>query len=205
MLSFLSRFGTVTGLDPYRPALRMAKTHFSGPLVEGTAEQLPFGDDCFGLVTAFEVLYHRRVRKVETALREFNRVLAPGGYLVVADSAYAGLKSDHDLVSHTARRFSRNQLCRYLQDAGFEVVSAAYAYAALLPVVYAIRKLKRLRRRQGPAKAEINAVPPWINQALVSWFAVEARLSKHFPLPFGLSIQVVGRKKPILPTPASPA
>ncbi len=196
MLSFLSRFGTVTGLDPYRPALRMARTHFNGPLVEGTAERLPFGDNCFGLVTAFEVLYHRRVRNVETALAELCRVLAPGGYLVVADSAYAALESGHDRVSHSARRFSKGQMCRYFENAGLEVVTATYAYAALLPAVYAIRKLKGLHGATGRATTELKAVPSWINQALIKWFAVEARLAKHYPLPFGLSVQVMGRKSP---------
>jgi len=194
MLSFLTRYGPVTGLDPYRPALEMARGASSSPLVQGSIEQLPFRANQFHLVTAFEVLYHRGVLDVVRALRELHRVLAPGGYLVVADSAYKALASRHDQVSHGARRFSRRELQAYLEAANLEIETATYAYAALLPVAYTVRKLQAGPGRMDEPTADLAAVHPWINQALIDWFAIEARLARSFSFPFGLSIQIVARK-----------
>jgi len=194
MLSFLTRYGRVTGLDPYRPALKMAGRLFNGPLVQGGIEQLPFRGHQFHLVTAFEVLYHRGVQDVTRAIRELCRVLVPGGYLIVADSAYKALASGHDRVSHAARRFSRRELKCHLEAAGLEIETATYAYAAVLPVVFLFRKLQTLIKPSDEPTADLTAVHPWINRALIRWLAFEARLTRLGPCPFGLSVQLVGKK-----------
>ncbi|XVV09418.1 class I SAM-dependent methyltransferase [Actinoplanes sp. CA-131856] len=81
-------------LNPRRPGLRLTLTDFSAAMCERLedvagadvrrcdATDLPFADGRFDAVIANHMLYH--VDEPELALREFARVLRPGGRLYVA-------------------------------------------------------------------------------------------------------------------------
>ncbi|MEO1290764.1 MAG: class I SAM-dependent methyltransferase [Chloroflexota bacterium] len=51
------------------------------------AEQLPFHNDSFDIVMANHMIHH--VQNISTALAEFQRVLAPGGLVVIATNSIA--------------------------------------------------------------------------------------------------------------------
>ncbi|MBI5814387.1 MAG: class I SAM-dependent methyltransferase [Nitrospinae bacterium] len=194
MLGYLSKYGRVTGLDPYPPALEMARKRFAGPLVMGEIGSLPFADGSFDLVGTFEVLYHKGIADVEDAVRELARVLAPGGRLVVVDSAYPSLASAHDLAAHSARRFTMEQMREIFEKAGLNVTRSTYAYCALLPVVWVVRRLKGLLGLDRRPEAELSPAPEWLNAAMIRWFRLETAVAGVFGLPFGLSLQIAGEK-----------
>lgn len=195
MLHYLEKFGEVTGVDSYFPALEMARTHFSGALIEGDCCNLPFPEEHFSLVTACEVLYHRNIVDVHQAVRECTRVLKPGGYFVVVDSAFSACSSAHDIAAYGARRFDRDTLVTAFQDADLEVIHSTYAYALLLPVVWVVRRLKELLNIVEQPGAEIAKTWSPLNALVILWFTLEAQIAGRWGLPFGLSIQVMGRKK----------
>lgn len=194
MLRYFGRFGQVVGLDRYLPALGMCRSHFAGPLVQGECGRLPFADGGFSLVAACEVLYHRNITDLTGTVRELARVLSPGGSLLLVDSAYSGCSSDHDLAAHGARRFTRGELVAVMESAGLEVVHATYAYALLLPLVWLLRRGKRLLGVKEAPGAELHAAWPPVNRLVVGWFTLEAAVAGRWGLPFGLSVQVLGRK-----------
>ncbi|MDQ4142418.1 MAG: class I SAM-dependent methyltransferase [Actinomycetota bacterium] len=75
-----------TGLDVTPGALALARRRFElegarGHFVNGSVTELPFPDDRFDLVFSHGVIHH--VHGTEAALREFHRVLRPGGTLLV--------------------------------------------------------------------------------------------------------------------------
>jgi len=194
MLHYFGRYGEVAGLDRYLPALQMCRSHFSGPLLQGECGALPFAAGSFALVTACEVLYHRNVADVAAVVREFARVLQPGGSLLLVDSAYAGCYSDHDVTAHGARRFTRGELAAVMQSAGLDVVHSTYAYALLLPLVWLLRRCKSLFGICEEPGGELAETWKTLNSLVVSWFSVEAIIAGRWGLPFGLSVQVLGRK-----------
>lgn len=194
MLHYLAAFGEVTGLDRHLPALQMAQSHFSGQLVQGSLDRLPFSDEQFFLVNATEVLYHRTIADVQEALAELVRVLEPGGWLLVVDSAYGSLASGHDEIAHGARRFTRPMLMKACREAGLEIVHATYAYSLLLPVVWLVRRWKALRPKGADLQPELQPAPKFLNHILSRWFSLEAQVAGRWGLPFGLSVQVLGRK-----------
>lgn len=195
MLHYFGAYGDVVGTDRYFPALEMARTHFTGPLIQGDCNRLPFPDARFTLVAACEVLYHRNIEDVRQAVGELARVLAPGGSLLVVDSAYSACASGHDRAAHGARRFTREELSEVFRQAGLEVLHATYAYALLLPVVWAVRRFKALW--PGPEEPRCELGKTWgpLNALLIKWFSLEAAVAGSRGLPFGLSVQVLGRKR----------
>lgn len=194
MLDYFGRYGYVTGIDQYFPALTMSRSHFTGPLIQGTCGALPFADGSFTLVAACEVLYHRKVADVSAAVREFARVLRPGGALVIIDSACAGCCSEHDNVAHGARRFTKKELIALMDSAGLEVVHATYAYALLLPVVWLVRRFKTFFGIKGGQGGELRGTWSFLNALVIRWFSLEAKVAGRWGLPFGLSAQVLGCK-----------
>ncbi len=70
------------GLDASMPLLRQATTGYR-LRVEGSAEALPFRSQSFDVVIALNMLHH--VINPENAVREFARVLKPGGALLALD------------------------------------------------------------------------------------------------------------------------
>jgi len=195
MLHYLGKYGEVTGVDRYLPALEMAQSHFSGPLLEGDCCQLPFPDSQFSLVAACEVLYHRNVIDVQRALLECARVLEPGGHLVVVDSAYSACFSAHDRTAHGARRFDKVMLVEAFHAAGLEVVGATYAYSLLLPVVWFVRRWKEFWKIKEQPGEELSETWGPLNTMMIGWFFLEAQIAGRWGLPFGLSVQILGRKK----------
>ncbi len=194
MLHYFSRYGEVVGLDRYLPALHMCRQHFSGPLLQGECGSLPFADASFAMVAACEVLYHRNIEDVAATVREFARVLQPGGVLLLVDSAYSSCFSEHDRVAHGVRRFTRGELVSAIHAAGLEVVRSTYAYALLLPLVWLLRHCKSLFGIKGDPGGELYATWRPLNSLIIRWFALEAALAGRTGLPFGLSVQVLGRK-----------
>lgn len=74
----------VVGLDFCRPMLDLAKQKSSQlPFIEGDGLRLPFADGTFDAVTAGFVV--RNLANVEDGLREFRRVLKPGGVVAILE------------------------------------------------------------------------------------------------------------------------
>lgn len=194
MLHYFGKFGTVVGVDRYLPALNMTRTHFTGPLLQGDCSRLPFSDGQFSMVAACEMLYHRNVADVRQAVTELARLVEPGGHLLIVDSAYSACSSAHDEAAHGARRFTKEMLTAYCQDAGLELLHATYAYALLLPVVRVVRWLKSFRANTDQPGEELHESWGVLNRLLICWFALEAQVAGRWGLPCGLSIQILCRK-----------
>lgn len=81
---------SVTGIDPDEHALRLARRKLDGRaldarLLPGRAESLPFDDGSFDLVVSSLMLHHLGSATKLEALREWRRVIAPGGALLLVD------------------------------------------------------------------------------------------------------------------------
>jgi SAM-dependent methyltransferase len=76
---------------------------------------VPF-DGKYDLICMFDVL--EDVEDDAGALTRLASMLEPGGHLVISVPAYAWLWSDHDVVLHHFRRYSRSRLRSDLTTAG---------------------------------------------------------------------------------------
>jgi hypothetical protein len=81
-----------------------------------------------------------------------------------------------------------------MQGAGLEVLHATYAYALLLPMVWCLRRLKALLGVKDKPGGELHETWSPLNTLVTCWFTLEAAIAGRWGLPFGLSIQVLGRK-----------
>jgi SAM-dependent methyltransferase len=155
-----------------------------GEGVCGSATALPFADETFDVVAAFDVVEH--CEDDGLALAELTRVLVPGGRLLLSVPAYQWAWSDHDVRAGHYRRYRRSQLVTLVASAGLDVQRATYAFTSVFPFFLAERAVRRLRR--GRRDSSLPAVPGAVDRLLVRLSRVDRRLLRRRDLPFGSSV-----------------
>lgn len=177
------------GVDFHPEALRLARTRSSTPVCRASAESIPLADACVDVVVCLDVLYHSAVATPADAMREMARVLRPGGILVLNVPAYEYLRSGHDIVIHTARRFTRRDVAELLHGAALERLELTHWNTLLFPGAALVRLTRRNR-----TESDLRAIPAWANRMMAGLLGVERKMLNRLPLPFGLSIFAVARK-----------
>jgi hypothetical protein len=102
------------------------------------------------------------------------------------------LWSDHDVVNHHKRRYTRRTLARQLRATGFEVDRITYFNTLFFPLVAGIRLV--CRRGSTTPVSDIALPSPRVNSLLREIFAGERWLLRRVNLPVGVSLLAVCRK-----------
>lgn len=192
MLQELAPFGTVEGVDISGEALQFCRKRGLDNVRQADVTQMPFPDEQFDVVTALDVLEH--LDDDTAALREFRRVLKPGGRVFVFAPAHKWLWSLQDEVSHHKRRYVRRTLRDVVTDAGLEIERQTYVSTFLLPVIYLGRQWLKVRMKFQEFNTENNLHPAWSNTILRNVFESEIPILRFMNMPFGASLLCVARK-----------
>lgn len=161
----------------------------AGQDVCASALALPFADETFDVVAAFDVIEH--LDPEETGVAELARVLRPGGRLLVSVPAYQWAWSDHDVRAGHYRRYTRSRLEAAITRAGLRVERSSHAFALVFPMFAAERLL---RRRRGPSPDRLPSVSPWQDRVLRGLCRVESRWLRRRDLAYGSSILLAATK-----------
>ncbi len=188
-LKWLSAFGAVTGVDFHPLATRYA-SQVSARVVQASVQSLPFASASFDLVTSFEVLYHMAVTNDEEALREFVRVLRPGGWLLVRVPAHNWLRGAHDRHIHTRHRYAPRELRQKIACSGLTLRRLTSLGLFLLPAAIA----RRLVQSPAEAHTDVMLPPPITNHLLTAILSLEGAWVRRFNLPAGLSLLALAQK-----------
>ena len=190
-LLFLSRYGSVTGLDISGHALRFCAGRGLTDLNRASVMALPFREETFDLVTSFDILYFEGIDDA-TALRETARVLRPGGRFLIRVPAFDWLRGRHDERVSTAHRYTSKELSVKLVQSGFEVEFMSYVNMLLFPVA----ALKRLSERWLPAQkdSDLASNAGVFSGLFKGCLVLESRVISKCRLPYGLSVVSVAKK-----------
>ncbi|MGH3471693.1 MAG: methyltransferase domain-containing protein, partial [Nocardioidaceae bacterium] len=164
----------------------------SGEGVCASALALPFKDESFDVVGAFDVVEHCEHESV--ALDELGRVLVRGGRLLLSVPAYQWAWTDHDIRAGHYRRYSKPAIVDAVQRAGLVVQRATYGFGAVFPVFMAERVIRRIRHHQTQQVNEIQHVPAAVERLLMGLTKVDVTVLKRGNLPFGSSVFLAATK-----------
>ncbi len=191
LMSSLTDLGEVWGCDVSPEALAFCRQRGIGNLVQCSVERLDFPDNAFDVLTSCDVIEH--VEDDNQALREFHRVLRPGGVAVLTVPALRCLWSPHDEVLSHLRRYHRKPLRRMLRAAGFEELKLTYVTSFLLPLMM-IHRLWIRCVGASARKTGITPLPYGIDRLFLAIQELEAFFVHTSGLPWGASLVAVVRK-----------
>jgi SAM-dependent methyltransferase len=109
----------VTSVEPSGPALELLGARATGPVVQASAEALPFEDSAFDGAVLGEVLEH--VEDDLAGLRETTRVVRQGGVVAISVPANPAWFGPSDEWAGHHRRYTRAALLELCSGAGLEV------------------------------------------------------------------------------------
>jgi len=160
------------------------------------AQQLDLPDASFDVITASDVLEH--LADEQKALQGWQRVLRPGGLLIVFVPAFMFLWTEHDEANRHYRRYRRQRLRGLLEANGFFVERSSYWNVFLFAPIAAIRLLRKLlpRKRAPSGEGDLFKPPALVNTLLTGLLHAENRLMRlGFNWPFGVSVMALARKR----------
>ena len=189
-LEMLSEFGDAQGVDLSAEALAFCRTRGLEHVKQGEAENLPYEDKSFDLVTGLDVVEH--LDDDLAGLKEMHRVLRPSGRALVFVPAFMFLWGVQDDISNHRRRYTLAEIKDVLQRAGFEVERATYANITFFAPILLGRVLMRITGYR-PASENILTIRAF-NGVLGRLFGAEASFLRHLNFPFGVSIVCVARR-----------
>ncbi|MCB2155784.1 class I SAM-dependent methyltransferase [bacterium] len=187
------------GLDFSQLALKFCRDRGIENLALADVVHLPFETGSLDLILALDMMEH--VERDDLLIREFNRVLRPGGYLMATVPAHEELWSDHDIALHHFRRYSHKSLRKLLASGGFRPVKYSFAIFFVHPIIIGFRRLQRwwqrstgVREARRP-KTHLIPLPRPANTFLRKLLHLEARMIRHIDLPAGTSLITLARKE----------
>jgi len=191
-MGYLSDYGTVVGMDYSTEALRFCRLRKRERLGQASVMRLPCRDEIFDLVASFDVICQFGVTDDDLALREFARVLVPGGLLVLRVPGAKWLRGRHDTAADVEKRYNLHEMERKLCAAGLQPEHISHANTFLFPIAVAKRLSERIISPQPGSDLTLGMGPfNGLLSAVLSW---EAPLIARHRLPFGLTIVALARK-----------
>jgi SAM-dependent methyltransferase len=146
----------------------------------------------FDVVGAFDVLEH--VTDDDRAVAGLFATTAPGGGSIVLVPQHPWLWSETDVFARHIRRYTRHELVRKLERAGFRVTTATSFVTTLLPAMIVSRTLRRGAVTNRELESQL--VPPRpLNVLFEQILEGERRLIEMgVSLPVGGSLLIVGQR-----------
>jgi len=189
-LEMLSQFGDAEGVDVSAEALAFCRERGLADVRQGAAEQLPWEDGSFDLVTGLDVVEH--LDDDVAGLKEMRRVLRPGGYTFLFVPAFMFLWGVQDDISHHRRRYTLKSLRQAANAAGFEIERLTYANLTFFLPVFMGRLLMRATGIRPASENNINVQA--LNGLFGRIFGTESSILRHVNLPLGVSAICVARR-----------
>lgn len=191
-LEMLSRFGQVTGLEYDDTAARFASERGVAPVLKGRLpDELPFSHGEFDVIILLDVLEH--IDDDRAAVKCLERILAPGGTIVMTVPAFPFLWSYHDIQHRHKRRYRYPEVRSLLLESGLRIHRLTFFNTWLFPVIVVTRLFRRMKSSV-KVGADAGIPSPFMNEILRSVFSSERRLITWMKMPFGASLLAVAHK-----------
>jgi SAM-dependent methyltransferase len=191
----LSRFGTVKSVEFDKECYEFTKKEVEIDIVNGSITDLPFENESYDLVCAFDVIEH--IDDDKLAVSEMRRVCKTGGNLCVTVPAFMLLWSEHDIINQHYRRYRKHEMVSL-----FEQNSSIYAtyFNSFLFLPIAFFRVLKTAISGKPKLEEAQSDFIVLRQNIFTWgakmiFSLEKPLLKMgLKFPFGVSVLLSAKK-----------
>jgi len=191
--------GELFGIDYSEEAIRLTNARSGIDVRQGSVSALDFEDGSFDAVVSLDVLYHLGVDE-PVAIKELFRVVKPGGYIVLNLPAFESLRGTHDIIVHTRERYTKKSVYQKLSfSEDIDSINLLYWNVLLFFPLFVWRKIsnKFVKNTPNHSHSDINMTPKFINSCLNCLMYLDHFLAKRLAFPFGSSLFVIIKTKPV--------
>lgn len=170
-ISMLKKYGKTFGLEPCDFVVKFAQEKHPECLIKQgyLPDNNPYNTEKFDLITSLDVLEH--IEKDVEALKCLKNMLTKNGLLVLTVPAFQSMYSYSDAAAKHFRRYSKKELQKKLNDAGFSNFKIYYFNTFLFLPIYIIRMLLKIFKIK--AVDELKMPSTLINKLLYMLFQLE--------------------------------
>ena len=194
----LMEYGKVISLEYDEECCKFARNELGFEVINGSATKLPFKDNSFNLICAFDVIEH--IEDDQLAIKEIERVcMTNSGYIILTVPAFSFLWSDHDVVNHHFRRYTMRRLLNLIDEKA-KIIKKTYFNFLLFPLISIFRLASNSRLKKtnpGNAKSDFDNINihSSVNMIFERIFNLERTLLKFLNFPIGVSILLLYKIK----------
>lgn len=194
----LSKFGDVTSLEYDEECCDFLRDELKMEVINGSILELPFKENEFDLVCAFDVIEH--VEDDALGIVEMKRVSKTNGSIFVSVPALNVLWSQHDEVNHHHRRYTLKGLRNvFTESKGGKEEFSSYFNSLLFLPIFAVRMVSKLlpkRKNESNSGSDFSIVGnKTLSSILYKLFKLEYYWLKKRTFPIGVSILYHWRKE----------
>lgn len=190
----LQEIGDVNSIEYDEDCCEYVNQNLNIEVTHGSILELPYSDNEFDLVCAFDVIEH--IEDDKQGVLELKRVCKKDGKVVITVPAYKFLWSKHDQVNHHFRRYTKTQLTKLLHGDGKILYESYYNFWLFFPISV-FRIFNRIFKLTTESKDDTGSDFSVISkESVLSRFLFKIFYSESFfiknriKLPFGISIIV---------------
>ncbi|HSN61251.1 MAG TPA: class I SAM-dependent methyltransferase [Ferruginibacter sp.] len=192
---WLSTLGEVVSVET-DPAFLNHLISENIPVVNASVVSMPFDNNYFDLVCAFDVIEH--VEDDVAAIKEIERVCKAGGLICITVPAFNMLWSSHDVVNGHYRRYTIQSLLALTEKVStLENKNLQYFNSLLfIPVLIARKISNGFTNNKKTAQSDFGLLKKAgvVNKIFKSIFSLEIPLLRVVRFPFGVSLVGIWKK-----------
>jgi ubiquinone/menaquinone biosynthesis C-methylase UbiE len=195
LLEFLMSqgFTNIFGIDISDKAIAVCKTRGLNDVLVSQGEATNFNDNQFDVIIASDILEH--IKEDRRALQEWQRILKPGGMLIIFVPAFNFLWSQHDEINFHFRRYTRKSLLKKIAELHFTIKKSSYWNFSLFFGVIIPRLFQRLfKKNDKKFNDQLRETPSIINSTVIKLVKIENKLLEFINFPLGTSVFIVCEK-----------
>ena len=182
----------VYGSDLYTDGLHIASSkNLNIEYYQMNSESIPMKEE-IDIIAALDVLEHIKLDHV--VLAEIYRAVKKGGGIILTVPQHPFLWSYNDEVSCHVRRYSRKELKKKVETAGFNIIKITSFVTFLFPLMVISRFFQKDESKNFDPMMEVK-ISTITNKLFTTILALEQRLlRKAFTFPFGGSLLLIAKK-----------
>jgi len=193
----LSQLGEVTSIEYDQECCVFTREQTGLEIIQASITELPFEDESFDMVCAFDVIEH--VEDDQKGIAEMKRVCKKEGLICITVPAFMQLWSEHDVVNQHFRRYMMKQVHGLFQNEQLTPIYRSYFNSLLFVPIWSFRMLSKILPQKAIRKGSgsdftIVKQKSLINKVLYSIFNIERYLLKIIRFPMGVSIFYIAKK-----------
>ena len=194
MLSILSKYGNVSGVDSSKLAINFSKQRgIKNVEVKDLNKWIP-NEEVYDVLISLDVLYHSQIHDDLNIINKFYKTLKIEGVLILNLPALDILKRSHDITVGGKRRYSKKKLKSELKKIGFQKIRYTYRLPHLFFLIIIKKTFQKICFNKD-AGSDLKPIHPIINRILFQLNRIENFfILKGFVFPIGSSVFMVAKK-----------